>query len=68
MAMGISGCGVRSSSQAGYAGEAGPENWGRLDPQYAACESGKNQSPIDLSNLIEAELAPIAFAYRSGTK
>ena len=51
----------------GYSGEAGPENWGKLDAGYAACETGKNQSPIDLSRFVEADLEPIAFAYKPGT-
>jgi carbonic anhydrase len=52
----------------GYSGEAGPGNWGRLDASYAACASGKNQSPIDLANFVEADLKPIGFAYKAGTK
>lgn len=32
----------------GYAGEAGPANWGSLSPVYAACGNGKSQSPINL--------------------
>lgn len=31
-----------------YSGETGPENWGKVDPLYRQCNSGKNQSPIDL--------------------
>ena len=49
----------------GYEGEAGPEAWARLDPAFAAC-SGKNQSPIDLTGMIEADLDPIEFAYEAG--
>ena len=51
----------------GYSGETGPDNWGKLDPDYAACATGKNQSPIDLANFTEADLEPIAFAYKPGT-
>ncbi|KAL2514318.1 Alpha carbonic anhydrase 7 [Forsythia ovata] len=28
----------------------GPEKWGELKPEWAACKNGKMQSPIDLSN------------------
>ena len=48
----------------GYAGEQGPEHWATLDPQFASC-AGKNQSPIDIDDLIEADLAPIKFDYRT---
>lgn len=50
----------------GYSGEAGPENWGKLDTDYTACASGRNQSPIDLVNFIEADLKPVGFAYKPG--
>lgn len=49
-----------------YAGEAGPENWAKLSPEYGTC-AGKNQSPINIDGLIESELKPIAFNYGSGT-
>jgi carbonic anhydrase len=31
-----------------YEGEGGPENWGKLKPEYATCDTGKRQSPIDI--------------------
>jgi carbonic anhydrase len=51
----------------GYSGEAGPENWGKLEADYATCASGMKQSPIDLANFVEADLKPIDFAYKPGT-
>ena len=50
----------------GYEGEAGPVNWGKLDPKFAMCGLGKNQSPIDISALIKAELQPLTLAYSAG--
>jgi carbonic anhydrase len=47
-------------------GEAGPENWAKLSPEYSAC-AGKNQSPINLTGFIEAKLKPIVFAYKGGS-
>lgn len=49
-----------------YSGTSGPENWAKLSPEYGAC-AGSNQSPINLSGLIDAELAPIAFDYKAGS-
>ncbi len=49
----------------GYEGETGPTHWAKLTPEYSAC-AGKNQSPIDLTGFIEAELQPIDFNYKSG--
>jgi carbonic anhydrase len=47
-----------------YSGETGPENWARLAPEYAACGIGVNQSPIDISKTIPAELSPLQFDYK----
>ena len=31
-----------------YTGEAGPQSWGELDEEYAACVNGSEQSPINI--------------------
>ncbi|WP_338448038.1 carbonic anhydrase [Niallia oryzisoli] len=33
-----------------YEGDTGPEYWGELDPSYAACSKGKEQSPINIES------------------
>lgn len=53
------------SAQWGYTGEIGPEHWAKLTPDNAAC-AGKNQSPVNLTGFIEAELQPIQFSYQAG--
>lgn len=50
----------------GYAGEVGPEHWQEFESDFGVCSSGRNQSPIDLNNFIEAELPRIAFDYKPG--
>jgi carbonic anhydrase len=47
----------------GYKGEGGPSNWGKLSADYAMCGSGLNQSPINLTSFVEAELPPLTFNY-----
>ncbi len=54
-----------ASSSWTYDGATGPENWAQLTPENGAC-AGVNQSPIDLTGFIEAELKPIEFAYQAG--
>lgn len=34
-----------------YEGSTGPDRWGDLSPEYRTCKTGKNQSPIDLSEI-----------------
>ncbi|HEY5060471.1 MAG TPA: carbonic anhydrase family protein [Gemmatimonadaceae bacterium] len=49
-----------------YDGPKGAEHWGGLDPAYAACSSGRQQSPIDITTAAKADLPAIRFAYRDG--
>lgn len=47
-----------------YEGESGPDNWGRMRPEWRICEEGLRQSPIDLRDGIAVDLAPVQFDYR----
>jgi carbonic anhydrase len=47
-----------------YEGEGGPDNWGKLKPEYATCATGKRQSPIDIRDGFRVDLEPIQFVYR----
>lgn len=48
-----------------YEGEAGPENWGTLSPDYHLCGDGASQSPIDIPhNSLEA-LGTLTLQYNS---
>jgi carbonic anhydrase len=52
-----------------YSNESGPARWGELEPAFALCATGVNQSPIDLGATIESELPPLEIAYgRAGTE
>jgi len=46
-----------------YEGHGGPAEWGHLSDNFAACEQGKEQSPINLSNPTPAKLAAFAVQY-----
>jgi carbonic anhydrase len=48
-----------------YEGARGADHWGDLDPDYAACKSGKEQSPIDIRGAVKADLPPVRFEYHS---
>ncbi len=47
-----------------YHAEAAPDRWGALDPSFATCDSGVQQSPIDLANAIPAESGRLATDWR----
>ncbi len=49
-----------------YEGATGAEHWSELDPDWAACNKGKEQSPIDIRSAKNAELPAIRFEYKSG--
>jgi carbonic anhydrase len=49
-----------------YEGPKGPDHWGALDPEYAACNAGHEQSPIDITSTTKAALPSLRFDYRSG--
>ena len=48
-----------------YTGSAGPDAWGRMQPEYSKCSSGTRQSPIDIRGGIAVDLEPIAFDYHA---
>jgi carbonic anhydrase len=50
----------------GYSGHEGPARWGDLAPEYSTCSSGKNQSPINLTGMIEGELPELKVNYNVG--
>ncbi len=54
-------------AQWGYTGHKAAEYWGDLSPAYAICKKGLNQSPIDITNTIEANLPPLVFQYNTST-
>jgi carbonic anhydrase len=47
-----------------YEGDHGPAHWGEIKTDYALCKTGKNQSPIDITNVVKADLPAIQFAYQ----
>ena len=48
-----------------YEGDHGPEAWGKIDPSFALCESGQQQSPIDIDQAAPATLGPVDFLYQA---
>ena len=49
-----------------YTAPIGAENWGGLSSEYEGCTSGQAQSPIDIRDAAETEIAPLAFTFQAG--
>jgi carbonic anhydrase len=49
-----------------YEGTLGPDHWASLDPEYATCGAGHEQSPIDITSAVKEDLPALTFEYKSG--
>lgn len=54
-------CGAVQAGEWTYEGHHGPGHWGDISP---TCTTGVNQSPIDVTHGVNAELAPLALNYQ----
>lgn len=48
-----------------YEGAEGPGHWGELSEEYLMCSKGRNQSPINLADNVNADLPELEFEYYS---
>lgn len=51
--------------QWGYEGATNPTKWGKIARDFATCELGVDQSPIDITGVAKGQPAQIAFNYKS---
>ncbi|MGR6861936.1 carbonic anhydrase [Aliivibrio salmonicida] len=58
----LSASSFASASEWSYSGQTAPEHW------HGTCQTGVNQSPIDITDAIESTLSPIAFNYAQAGK
>jgi len=54
---------AHSNAHWSYEGETGPSHWGALSEEYALCGTGEQQSPIDITESVTADLPPLEFNY-----
>ena len=57
------GAGAQAQTHWGYEGAHGPAHWGSVDPGFATCAEGRQQSPIDLAGAEQRDLSEIVFDY-----
>lgn len=49
-----------------YDGQEDPAHWGKLSPDFSLCETGKNQSPINIKGALETHHAQLQLAFQPG--
>lgn len=48
----------------GYQGAKGPAYWGSLSPDYQLCTTGKEQSPINITNAVKSRINTLQINYQ----
>jgi carbonic anhydrase len=51
-----------------YEGKEGPENWSKLNSEFSTCSTGSTQSPIDVTESIDANLKPLKLLQKFPAK
>ncbi|WP_281223582.1 carbonic anhydrase [Photobacterium sanguinicancri] len=51
----------QAAAEWGYQGDHGTESWGKT---FSTCGEGKNQSPVDIQQTIDANLTPLHINYQ----
>ncbi|MCH9813503.1 MAG: carbonic anhydrase family protein [Epsilonproteobacteria bacterium] len=51
-----------------YGGTEGPEFWGKLSEKYSMCTQGQNQSPVNITDLTEADMETLKLDYSALAK
>lgn len=64
LAVSITGVALAEEAEWGYEGEIGPAHWGELSPDYEACATGTQQSPINIPSSAPANPDDLQFDYQ----
>jgi carbonic anhydrase len=59
---------VGAQSHWEYEGTTGPASWGKLSPDNVMCEKGRNQSPVDIEEVMHAPEKPLQPKYPVSSK
>lgn len=54
------------ASHWGYEGKESPEHWGEIEDTYKICQTGRNQSPVNIDSTLKAQIAPLLTHYTDG--
>jgi len=58
------GIAADAGHQWSYEGETGPDHWGEMGAENAACSAGIQQSPLDITGAIKADLPAISIGWK----
>jgi carbonic anhydrase len=61
VALMLSGNGETKGAHWTYEEDEGPKAWASLDEKYEMCAEGLNQSPINITNVVDANLGALLF-------
>ncbi|BEM95199.1 hypothetical protein SME53J_46380 (plasmid) [Serratia marcescens] len=50
----------------GYEGQESPEHWAMLSPDFALCETGKNQSPVNIQGVLKTHHSKPVLVFEQG--
>lgn len=50
----------------GYEGQEDPAHWGKLSPDFSLCETGKNQSPVNIQGALKTRHGKLGLAFQPG--
>ncbi|MBJ7222511.1 MULTISPECIES: carbonic anhydrase [unclassified Brenneria] len=51
-----------------YEGQEAPPHWGKLSPDFSLCDTGKNQSPIDIHGALKTVHDGLQLSYQTGAQ
>ncbi|EPR2255290.1 carbonic anhydrase family protein (plasmid) [Citrobacter freundii] len=49
-----------------YEGSEDPAHWGKLSPDFSLCETGKNQSPVNIQGVLKSNHGKLELAFQQG--
>lgn len=49
-----------------YEGSKDPAHWGKLSPDFSLCETGKNQSPVNIQGVLKSNHGKLELAFQQG--
>lgn len=50
----------------GYEGQESPVHWGKLSPDFSLCETGKNQSPVNIQGALKTHHSKPVLVFQQG--